>query len=235
MLFMMMHKYDSTRDVDEKPSDELIRQMGRFIGRLLKEGIMKDGNGLHRSETRARVTFEGGAPKVMRGPYEGSNELVAGFALISTTGMERAIELATELCTASGGREIEVGPIVEGWDLHGGKRPDNAPYRFLLLMKADATYEKTGEVSGVKPLLEQWKRDGVLTGEATLLPSSRAARGQFKGGKQHWVDGPFAESKELVAGYAIVELRSFEDARTLTIEYATILGDVEVDIREVAA
>lgn len=235
MLFMMMHKYDSTKDDSERPSDELIHSMGRFIGGLIKEGIFKDGAGLHRSDTRARITFENGKPTVTRGPYNGSNELLAGFAMISTTGLDRAIELAIELGTAGGGREIEVGPVVEGWDLHGGKRPDNAPYRFLLLLKADAAYESSGEVKGIKPLLEQWKRDGVLSADATLMPSSRGTRAQFKGGKQHWVDGPFAESKELVAGYSILELPSFDDAKRLTIEYATILGDVEVDIREVAA
>lgn len=235
MLFMMMHKYDSTKDDSEKPSEELIRSMGRFIGRLLKEGVFKDGAGLHRSDTRARVTFEGGKPTVTRGPYAGNNELLAGFAMISTTGMDRAIELATELGTAAGGREIEVGPVVEGWDLNGSKRPDNAPYRYLLLLKADAAYETSGDVKGIKPLLEQWKRDGVLTADATLMPSSRGVRAQFKGNKQHWVDGPFAESKELVAGYSILDVPSFEDAKQLTIEYATILGDIEVDIREVAA
>ena len=48
------------------------------------------------------------------------------------------------------------------------------------------------------------------------------------------MDGPFTESKELIAGFCVFELPSLEEAKQLTEEYAAILGDNEVDIREVA-
>lgn len=53
-------------------------------------------------------------------------------------------------------------------------------------------------------------------------------------GASGWIDGPFTESKELIAGFAILELASLDEAKRLTEEYAAILGDNEVDIRLVA-
>src|SRR5688572_30824873 len=141
MRFMVMHKVDAKMEAGERPSQSIISGMGQLIGRSLKAGIFKDGAGLHRSATRARVAFVDHAPTVERGPYAGRNELVARFALISTTGIEKAIELATELGRAAGERDVEVGPVVETWDLNEKPRPADAPHRFLLLVKADNTFE----------------------------------------------------------------------------------------------
>src|SRR5688572_27887455 len=202
MRFMVMHKVDSKMEAGAPPDQEIIHDMGRLIGRSIKEGIFKDGAGLHRSATRARVSFGGdGAATVERGPYTGRNELLASFAMIATTGIEKAIELATALGEAAGKREIEIGPVVEGWDLHRGTRPAKAPHRFLLLVKADAAYER-GAVAGaqVRTLLDAWKRDGVLQADVALLPSKDAVRSKVTGGKRTWIDGPFTESKELLAG-----------------------------------
>ena len=235
MRYMVMHKVDATMEAGERPSQTIIQDMGRFIGRSIKEGIFKDGAGLHRSASRARVTFADGAPAVTRGPYAGDNELLASFAMITTTGIDHAIELAIALGEAAGKREIEIGPLVEGWDLNGSPRPANAPHRFLLFVKADASFEAgAAQPATVRALFEQWKRDGVLQSDATLLPSKRGVRTKVTGGKRHWIDGPFAESKELIAGFSVLEVPSLEEAKAFTVEYAAILGDNEVDIREVA-
>ena len=235
MRFMVMHKVDARMEAGERPPQSLISQMGALVGRSLKEGIFQDGAGLHRSASRARVTFPGGKPTIEPGPYLGGNELLASFAMVTTAGMDQAIQLATQLGEAAGRREIEIGPVVETWDLNEKPRPANAPYRYLLFVKGDAGFE-AGEAPApaVAELLDRWKRDGVLESAATLRPTATAARSKVVGGKRRWIDGPFAESKELVAGYSILEVPGLDDARRFTEEYAAILGDNEVDIREVA-
>jgi hypothetical protein len=231
-----MHKVDANMEAGNPPSQELVQKMGQLVGRTLKAGIFKDGAGLHRSAQRARVTFgAGGKPNIKRGPYEGENELITRFAMITTTGLEAAIGLATELGRAAGDREVEVGPVVEGWDLNGSPRPADAPYRFLLLLKADTAYEAGApEPAAVRTLLDTWAKTGVLQSEASLRPSKSGARTKVVGGKRQWIDGPFTESKELIAGFAVLELPSIEDAKRFTDEYVAIIGDNECDIREVA-
>jgi hypothetical protein len=235
MLFMCMHKVDAKMEAGDRPPPELIQKMGQLVGRSLKAGIFKDGAGLHRSATRARITFAKGEPRVERGPYSGSNELIASFALVSTTGIERAIELGVDLGRAAGGREVEVGPVVEGWDLNGSPRPAGTPHRFLLLLKGDDAFESGAAApAGVRTLLDQWKSDGVMQSEASLKPSNTSARSKVVSGKRQWIDGPFAESKELIAGFSLLELPSIAEAKQFTEEFAAIIGDNEIDIREVA-
>jgi len=236
MRFMVMHKVDAKMEAGEPPSQQIVVEMGKLVQRSIKEGIFKDGAGLHRSAARARVTFSGGKPTVTRGPYKGENELLAQFALVTTTGLEQAIELAVQLGEAAGHRDVEVGPVVETWDLHGGKRPADAPHRFLLLVKADAQFE-AGKAAppAAAALLERWKREGIAQSTTTLAPSRGAARSKVVAGKRTWLDGPFTESKELVAGFSILEVPTLADAKRFTEEYAAVLGDNEVDIREVTA
>jgi hypothetical protein len=236
MRFVVMHKVDARMEAGERPPKELIGQMGNLIGRSLKEGIFKDGAGLHRSAARVRVRFAGGSPAIERGPYVGGNELLASFALVTTTGLDQAIELATQLGEAAGRREIEIGPVVETWDLNEKPRPDSAPYRYLLFVKGDAAFEAgAAPAPAMRALLDTWKRGGVLESEASLAPTRTAVRSKVVDGQRRWIDGPFAESKELVAGFSVLEVPALDDAKRFTEEYAAILGDNEVDIREVAA
>jgi hypothetical protein len=230
-----MHKVDAKMEAGEKPSKELIQEMGQFVGKYLKSGVFKDGAGLHRSAARARVRFTGDKPSVERGPYAGSNELLASFAMVSTSGIEQAIALGTDLGKAAGNCEVEVGAVVEGWDLNGSPRPADAPHRFLLLVKANAAFEAgASQPAAIRALYDGWTKQGLLQSEATLRPSKGALRVTTSGGKNHWTDGPFTESKELVAGFSILELPTLEDARRMTEDYVKILGDTECDIREVA-
>jgi hypothetical protein len=235
MRFMVMHKVDAKMEAGERPDETIIQGMGQFIGRSLKAGVFEDGAGLHPSASRVRLVFEDGQRTVVRGPYQGSNELLASFALIVATSVDHAIELATRLAGAGGDREIEIGPVVEGWDLTGKPRPADAPYRYLLLRKADAGFEAGApRPAGVQRVLDEWKRDGVLQSAAMLAPSKTGARTRVTGGKRVWTDGPFTESKELVAGFSIINVPALADAKVWAEEYAGILGDNEVDVREVA-
>jgi len=76
---------------------------------------------------------------------------------------------------------------------------------------------------------------GALLAAETLEPTAKGARlSSAKQGKRVWVDGPFAESKELIAGFSILSLPSRTEALAWADRYAAILGDNEVDVRELS-
>ncbi len=89
--------------------------------------------------------------------------------------------------------------------------------RFMMLIKSDATAE-----AGVMPdekLIEAMGRyndellkAGVLLAAEGLHPSSKGARIRFAGGKRTVLDGPFAEAKELIAGFWMIQVKSREEA-----------------------
>ncbi len=83
---------------------------------------------------------------------------------------------------------------------------------------------------------EEMAKAGVLLAGEGLHPSSKGARVRFAGGKRTVIDGPFAETKELIAGFWILECRSKEEA----LEWAKrspqpFRGDCEIELRQVFA
>ena len=89
--------------------------------------------------------------------------------------------------------------------------------RFMILVKADKNSE-AGVMPDEKMLTEMGKfneelvKAGILLGGEGLHPSSKGARIRFQGGKKTLVDGPFTETKELIAGFWLIEVKSREEA-----------------------
>src|SRR5712664_3334547 len=89
--------------------------------------------------------------------------------------------------------------------------------RFMVLVKANKDSE-AGVLPDEKILKamgkfnEELVKAGVILDGEGLDPSSRAARVRFSGGRKTVIDGPFAETKELVAGYWLWQVKSREEA-----------------------
>jgi hypothetical protein len=79
---------------------------------------------------------------------------------------------------------------------------------------------------------EELVKAGVMLDGQGLTPTSKAKRVKFEGSKRTVVDGPFAESKELVAGYWIWQVKSIEEA-VEWLKRAPFDGGTEVTIRPV--
>ena len=111
--------------------------------------------------------------------------------------------------------------------------------RFMVLIKADKNTE-AGVMPSQQLIAEMTKfneelvKAGVMLAGEGLHPSSKGARVRFSGSRRTVVDGPFAETKELVAGFWLWQVKSKEEA----IEWVKrcpnpLLGDAEIEIRQV--
>jgi hypothetical protein len=89
--------------------------------------------------------------------------------------------------------------------------------RFMIVVKADKNSE-AGVLPDEKLLAEMGKyneelaKAGVLLAAEGLHPSSKGARVRFSGGTRTVIDGPFAETKELIAGFWLWQVKSKEEA-----------------------
>ena len=108
--------------------------------------------------------------------------------------------------------------------------------RFMIIVKATADTE-----AGIMPpeslfaemaaYHEQLARAGVLLDANGLQPTSRGWRIRYTGGKRQVIDGPFTESKELIAGYTLIQVRSREEALEWARRFPAPHGeDVEAEI-----
>jgi len=110
--------------------------------------------------------------------------------------------------------------------------------RFMVIVKADKNSE-AGALPDKKLLAEMGKyneelaKAGVLLAGEGLHPSSKGARVRFSGPKRAVVDGPFAETKELVAGFWIWKVKSKEEAIQWVKRCPNPMpGDSEIEIRQ---
>jgi hypothetical protein len=88
-------------------------------------------------------------------------------------------------------------------------------------------------IEAMGKLMEETAQAGVLLAAEGVHASSKGARVQFSGGKRTVTDGPFAEAKELIAGFAIIEVNSKDEAIEWATRFANVIGDVEIEIRQV--
>jgi hypothetical protein len=96
--------------------------------------------------------------------------------------------------------------------------------RFMIIVKA--TQDSEAGVMPEEKLLaemvsfhEEMQKAGILRDGSGLQPSSKGWRIKYAGGKRTVVDGPFAETKELIAGYTLIEVKSREEALAWTMRF----------------
>ena len=105
--------------------------------------------------------------------------------------------------------------------------------RFMLIVKASKESEAgvlpTGkELAEMGKFNEQMVKNGMMLAGEGLQASSKGARITFKGGKPTVVDGPFAETKELVAGFWLLQAKSKEEAVEWARRAPFVDGQIEV-------
>jgi hypothetical protein len=119
MQFMVIRKADAETEAGVLPSPQLIDDMTSYNEMLVKKGVMKQGAGLKSSAYGAKVSFSGGKPKVVDGPFSEAKELIAGYSIIEAVSLAEVIELV-KLWPQSDGHgnvQIEIRQIVTAEDL----------------------------------------------------------------------------------------------------------------------
>lgn len=237
MRFMIMHKNDAHTEAGEPPPMELVHKMGEFIGKQADRFI--DGAGLAGSKTRTRLTFRDGKCTVRHGPYRGEHELPTAILLLKVKTREEAIGWAERYGKILGTGELELGKVNEPWDIGMMPAPENPPLQMLMIDKADSASEAGARSSKQKSELTRLQTEmtkaGVLVRATHLQPSAKAKRLFFTNNDLRVLDGPFSESKELIGGFAVLEMPGMDEAVAMCRDYARILGGtLEIDVRVLA-
>jgi hypothetical protein len=110
--------------------------------------------------------------------------------------------------------------------------------RILGLLKADEESEANVPpspelIAKMGDFLEEVTKAGILLATDGLQPSSKGKRVRLSEGKIRVIDGPFTESKELIASYALFEVNTMEAAVEWTTRFLKVLGNGEVELRPI--
>jgi len=234
MRFMIIVKATKDSEAGVLPDEKILSEMGRYNEQPAKAGALLAGEGLQASAKGVRVRYASGKFEVTDGPFAETKELVAGFWLIQAKSREEALAWAKRIPFQEG--EVEVRQLFELTDfpVDPAEKPDGwrekeeqfraaepvrkpGTIRFMGILKADKDTE-----AGVLPdekfltamgaFFEEGSKSGVILSGEGLQPSSQGFRVRYSGAKRTVIDGPFAETKELIAGYAIIQVKSREEA-----------------------
>jgi hypothetical protein len=109
--------------------------------------------------------------------------------------------------------------------------------RFMVLVPASKESEagqmpSQEELTAMGKFNEEMAKAGIMLAGDGLAPSSKGARIKFEGDKRTVIDGPFTESKELIAGFWIIQVRSKEEAIEWIKRAPCFGGGAQLEIRQ---
>lgn len=223
MRFISMHKATRDMEAGAPPPPEVLAGMGPLMSEMLQSGIFLAGEGLRPSSLGVRVTFRNGERTVTPGPLMSTNELIDRYLIVRVPSIDDAIEWAARFAGGSDA-EIDVRPVTEAWDLGFMPRPaDLATTRYMILHKPD----------GRAP---DGRAEARPTPDGTVVLASEAiqphgVRLKCRRGDCTILDGPFTESKELIAGFSIIDVPSRDEAIHWAKRFAALFDELEIDIR----
>ena len=123
MRVMVIVPADKNSEAGMLPDRQILTDMGKFNEELVKAGVMLAGEGLQPTSKGKRVTFSGGTPTVVDGPFTESKELIAGFWLWQVKSMDEAVEWLKR-SPFGGGVTIEIRRVFEMEDFGENLTPE---------------------------------------------------------------------------------------------------------------
>ena len=124
MKFMVIRKADNNTEAGALPSTELLAAMMKYHQELANAGVLLDGMGLRPSSQGTRVTFSGGKPTVVDGPFAETKELIAGFTLIQVKSRAEAIAWVSRWPVEDGDVQLEIRQVFEAEDFGPALTPE---------------------------------------------------------------------------------------------------------------
>ena len=122
MRFIVLVKANQDSEAGVLPTEEQLRDMGKFNDELAKAGVMLAGEGLQASSKGARINYSGSKRTVRDGPFAETKELVAGFWIWEVKSRQEALEWAKRIPFQEG--EVEIRQVFEAEDFGAEFTPE---------------------------------------------------------------------------------------------------------------
>jgi hypothetical protein len=190
-----------------------VQEMGKFGRELGERGVFRGAAGPLRPESEAaRVSVRDGRAIVTDGPFPESKEVLCGFFAIDVADRAAALEVAERCPYARVGLvEVRAGRYLRGREASGAPQ-----FLLLYLLERGAPVPDEARIrrgmAEMRAFTDELQREGKYLGDGAMPPQLPAARVESRDGKSSVLDGPFAESKEILAGFALAEAANRAEA-----------------------
>jgi hypothetical protein len=243
MRYMLVIAGDESRYAD-RSDDERVAALQRwsdYSRELADAGAYVSGEGLQTSANATTLRKQGGERILTDGPFIETKEQVGGFYVIECKDVDDAIDWAAKMPSAEGGI-CEVRPVMDyaavGSEVPEWRADARAKKYVVLLWGDESEWESWGpeELQEQMTRWEDYDRDakaaGVLLGGEGLEPTKAAKTLRVRNGERFVTDGPFAETKEQLGGFYLLDCKDLDEA----IDWAArvpVPDDEPIEIRPV--
>jgi hypothetical protein len=211
--YMLVHAVDDELAA-AKPWDEAAQaSLASWLDQTISRGVNLHGSRLCPVGDATTVKVRRGELIVTDGPFAETKEQVAGYDLVECSDLDEAVEWASRHPTAQIGA-IEVRPL-QGHQPAAGL-PELAPgkRRYMMLVCTDPGLDRDGlgPIAPVEPWVEEMGSRGARLFGSQLAEPARARTVRVRDGQALVTDGPFAETKEQVAGFDVLDCADLDEA-----------------------
>ena len=213
------------------PAKEALTEMGAYARELAGQKILKRGAPLAHEDASAVVRVRNGKPLVLDGPFAETKEVIAGFWVIDVADREAAIEVARRCPHAKRASVLVARLMFRGVFADAEEK---TPFLLVFWMERGLD-DRDGAKGREMRAFGESLAAGTLFETGRLVDAEPTARIETRGGKPLVLDGPFAETKEVIGGYAILETASKDEAIELTRRFLKVHGDewdIECEVRQ---
>jgi hypothetical protein len=213
MKYLLVHAVDEEL-VAAKPRDEAAEaSLAVWIDQTISQGANLHGSRLGPVGDATTVKVRAGELVVTDGPFAETKEQLAGYDLLECPGMDETVEWALKHPTAQIGA-IEVRALYEDQPSRGLPEPAAGKRRYMMLVCTDPALapDQAGPVTPVEPWVEEMDAAGTRRFGSQLDEPSRARTVRARDGQALVTDGPFAETKEQIAGFDILDCADLDEA-----------------------
>jgi hypothetical protein len=244
MKFLMIHSVDESAYANTEQCG-VPDQLASWIDEMTARGIVLDGARLHPVSDATSVRVRDGKAVTIDGPFAETKEQVAGYDVIDCPDLDSAVAVAAAHPTTRVG-SIEVRPFADGMpDPVVADQPADGRLRYLMLVCADMRgarqrAEMPSPELADPPPSDGGERDEVddwidslgdqrLYGWPLELPDTAVTVRRVDGAVMT-TDGPFAETKEQIAGYDLLECENLDQALEAAATHPVAAGGV-IEVR----
>lgn len=235
MKFMLMLVEDETVYGGPTKSGPALPEIGKKHWAFASElGAARfAGSGLKGSATATTVRTTNGKQTLHDGPFAESKEQVGGYYVIEAADMAAAVDIAKRVPIYSEG-DVEIRPTIPQTESTGQGR--HAMQYMLMIYENDKPYTPGSQEAAAQTMVEKHMAfakslGDTMIGGAGLMPAGTARTVHTaRGGKKAVHDGPFAESKEQLGGYYIIDVADL-DAAIAIARKAPLFKDGAIEVR----
>ena len=225
MKFMFIHVADETVVPNEETCVDVL-SLDAWIEEMTARGVVLDGARLCPVSDATTVRTGTGQTVVTDGPFAETKEQIAGYDLVECRDLDEALAVAAAHPTVNGGA-IEVRPFGEGMPTpQVSEEPADGKRRYLMMVVANSerfiAAREEWEKQKATPIaacdqpdeIDAWldKVSDIRLYGWELEPTSYSSTVRGSEGRVVTLDGPFAETREQIAGYDLLECADLDEA-----------------------